>query len=167
MDEAATYELKRRTLLRGAGLTGAAVVAAPILAACGSDEPAATDTSPEPTVADEPTDGAGDDGAGGDVGYDGEADVLTATWEVPEGGGVILEDDEVVVAQPVAGEFTAFSSICTHQGCPVSEVVDGTINCACHGSQFSIEDGSVVAGPAPSPLPAVDVAVDGGFVVRA
>jgi Rieske Fe-S protein len=46
-------------------------------------------------------------------------------------------------------------------------VVDGTINCPCHGSQFSIEDGSVVAGPAPSPLPAVDVVVEGDSVVRA
>ncbi len=93
--------------------------------------------------------------------------MLVATKEVPEGGGIILSDEEVVVTQPTAGEFVAFSSICTHQGCPVSEVVDGTINCPCHGSKYAIADGSVVAGPAPSPLPPVEVAVDGKSVVRA
>lgn len=160
MDEQAKHELRRRTLLRGAGLTGAAAVAAPILAACGSDEPATTGTSPEPTVADEPTGGSG--GGNGN-----SAEVLVATAEVPEGGGVILDDAEVVVTQPVAGEFVAFSSICTHEGCPVSDIAGGTINCACHGSQFSIEDGSVVGGPAPTPLPAVEVTVDGKSVVRA
>lgn len=162
MDEAAKHDVRRRTLLRGAGLTGAAAVAAPILAACGSDEPATTGASPEPTVADEPTDGGA--GSGGD-GKD--AEVLVATADVPEGGGVILDDAEVVVTQPVAGEFVAFSSICTHQGCPVTEVANGTINCPCHGSQFSVEDGSVVGGPAPAPLPAVEVTVDGRSVVRA
>jgi Rieske Fe-S protein len=162
MDERANPEVKRRTLLRGAGLTGAAVVAAPILAACGSDEQAATDASPEPTVADEPTDGAGGDGDGSQ-----DAEVLVATADVPEGGGVILDDVEVVVTQPVAGEFVAFSSICTHQGCPVTEIANGTITCPCHGSQFSVEDGSVVGGPAPSPLPPVEVTVDGTSVVRA
>ena len=161
MDEAAKQDVRRRTLLRGAGLTGAAVVAAPILAACGSDESGTTAASPEPTVADEPTGGAGSGGDGKD------AEVLVATADVPEGGGVILDDAEVVVTQPVAGEFVAFSSICTHQGCPVTEVANGTINCPCHGSQFSVEDGTVVGGPAPSPLPAVEVTVDGTSVVRA
>jgi Rieske Fe-S protein len=93
--------------------------------------------------------------------------VLVATSDVPEGGGVILDQPQVVVTQPTAGEFVAFSSICTHQGCPVADVADGTINCNCHGSRFSVEDGSVVAGPASSPLPPIDVTVDGNSVVRA
>jgi Rieske Fe-S protein len=50
-------------------------------------------------------------------------------------------------------------------GCPVSDVSGGTINCLCHGSQYSIEDGSVVAGPAPSPLPAKPIEVDGKNIV--
>ena len=47
-------------------------------------------------------------------------------------------------------------------GCPVSNVDGGTINCNCHGSKFSIEDGSVVRGPAPSPLGEVSVSVKRG-----
>ena len=75
-----------------------------------------------------------------------------ATSEVPVGGGVILDDADYVITQPTAGEFKAFSKICTHQRCPVGSVEDGTINCPCHGSKYSIEDGSVVNPPAPDPL---------------
>jgi Rieske Fe-S protein len=56
--------------------------------------------------------------------------------------------------------YQAFSSICTHAGCPVAEVTD-SINCNCHGSKFSLTDGSVTAGPAQSPLPARTVTVQG------
>jgi Rieske Fe-S protein len=38
-------------------------------------------------------------------------------------------------------------------------VSGGTIRCPCHGSQYSIADGSVVNGPAPRPLPAKQVEV--------
>jgi Rieske Fe-S protein len=55
----------------------------------------------------------------------------------------------------------------THQGCTVSTVSDGTINCPCHGSKFSITNGSVVGGPAPSPLAAVSIKVHGTSIVRA
>ena len=65
------------------------------------------------------------------------------------------------MTQPKAGEFKAFSAICTHQGCPVSKVEGGTIDCPCHFSRFSIVDGSVKDGPAPSPLPEKQVTVTG------
>lgn len=73
----------------------------------------------------------------------------------------MFADQAVVVTQPVAGRFHAFSAICTHQGCTISEVTDDTINCPCHGSRFSSTDGSVVRGPARRPLPTVDVIVEG------
>ncbi len=82
------------------------------------------------------------------------------TADIPVGGGKIFPDAEAVVTQPTAGEFKAFSSICTHQNCPVAEVTE-TINCNCHGSKFSITDGSVVNPPAATPLPAKSVTVDG------
>ena len=59
---------------------------------------------------------------------------------------------DYVVTQPTAGQYKAFTNICTHQGCPVSAVQDGVIICPCHGSHFSITDGSAVAGPAQAPL---------------
>ena len=76
------------------------------------------------------------------------------------GGGKIFPDLQAVVTQPKAGDFKAFTSVCTHQGCTVAEVVQ-TINCNCHGSKFSITDGSVVNGPATAPLAAKKVTAKG------
>jgi Rieske Fe-S protein len=87
------------------------------------------------------------------------------------GGGVILKDVNVVVTQPEKGGFQGFSATCTHQGCTLATVAAGTINCGCHGSQFSITDGSNVAGPNGTPagsvaaLPRVTVKVKGTNVV--
>lgn len=89
---------------------------------------------------------------------------LVEAADVAVGGGVILAEANLVVTQPAQGEFRAFSATCTHQGCLVSEVADGTINCNCHRSRFAIADGSVVAGPAGGPLPETEVIVDGGTV---
>jgi Rieske Fe-S protein len=93
--------------------------------------------------------------------------VLAATADIPVGGGRVFADRDIVVTQPVAGEFTAFSATCTHQGCLVSEVADGTINCPCHGSRFAVADGAVTAGPAGRPLPGRAVRVEGDAVVLA
>ena len=151
----------RRAMLRGVVAGGAVVAGGSLLAACGSDSPegASGDPSSSPTVQGSETTKAG--------GGNGGSDVLVTTDKVPQGGGVILSDDEVVVTQPSAGQFACFSSICTHMGCEVGDVSDGTISCPCHGSQYSIDDGSVVTGPATEPLPPVDITVDGDSVVRA
>ena len=92
---------------------------------------------------------------------------LALTSDVPAGGGKILADKKIVITQPRAGSFEAFSAVCTHQGCTVSSVSGGTINCPCHGSKFSVANGSVVAGPAPSPLAAVGIKVQGTSIVKA
>lgn len=70
---------------------------------------------------------------------------LAETSEIPVGGGKIFKDEKVVVTQPKKNEFKAFSAVCTHQGCTVSKVVDGTIDCPCHGSKYRVTDGSVAA----------------------
>ena len=111
---------------------------------------------------------AGGGGAGGGgpqpAGPVGSPGPVTAkTSEIPVGGGAIFAAGQAVVTQPTAGEFKAFSSICTHAGCPVAAVTT-TINCNCHGSRYSITDGSVVNGPATVPLPARTVKVVGGSV---
>ncbi|GAB3810336.1 hypothetical protein GCM10027605_48110 [Micromonospora zhanjiangensis] len=92
---------------------------------------------------------------------------LAKTSEIPVGGGKIFGDQGVVVTQPTAGQFKGFSNICTHQNCPVSVIAGGTINCTCHNSRFSIEDGSVKGGPANKPLPAKEVKVSGENITLA
>src|SRR3954454_2146580 len=64
----------------------------------------------------------------------GSSPVMLRATEVPVGGGTIMSN--VVVTQPTAGEYKAFSAVCTHLGCLVSSVRDLKINCACHNSVF-------------------------------
>jgi Rieske Fe-S protein len=88
-----------------------------------------------------------------------------AAADVPVGGGVVLSEADYVITQPTAGDFRAFSKFCTHRQCPLASVGGGTINCMCHGGQYSMLDGSVRAGPPPEALPAVEVTVAGGWVI--
>lgn len=90
---------------------------------------------------------------------------LAETAAVPVGGGVIVGD--TVITQPTEGDFKAFSATCTHQGCAVNEVTAGEIICPCHASRFSAQDGSVLGGPAPSPLPEKQITVNGTSIVLA
>jgi Rieske Fe-S protein len=84
------------------------------------------------------------------------------------GGGVIKGDDAstaFVVTQPTAGVFKAFSGKCTHQGCKVTKVEGGMIDCPCHQSQFDIATGApTAASQAKSPLPAKTATVSGDSV---
>lgn len=71
---------------------------------------------------------------------------------------------DTVVTQPTAGVFEGFVARCTHAGCKLSTVTDGTLDCPCHGSRFGL-DGAVLRGPAVTPLAQVPVKVAGGNVV--
>ncbi len=88
------------------------------------------------------------------------AEMTAPAAAIPVGGGKIYTDEKIVITQPSAAVFEAFSAICTHQGCVVGAVTT-TIDCPCHGSKFSITDGSVVHGPATAPLPRLKASVDG------
>ena len=155
----------RRSVLRVVAVSGAG---AAVLAACGGGDdtvsagggggstsaPADEGSTPAGT----PSEAEGEDGGAGGG--------LVATADVPLGGGVVLEGKKIVVTQPKAGQFKAFTAVCTHQQCLVSSVKDNTISCPCHGSTYSAADGSVKGGPAPAPLRAVAVSVEGDEVVR-
>jgi Rieske Fe-S protein len=139
-----TLPISRRTLIMNAGLAAAALAGVSSCTNYGTgpvSEPSAAATS------EAPTGGAGN--------------ALTAmAADIPIGSGKIFPDAETVITQPKKGEFKAFNSICTHQACPVATVTD-TINCDCHGSKYSITDGSVINPPAPKPLPPKTIKVDG------
>jgi Rieske Fe-S protein len=91
--------------------------------------------------------------------------VLGAASDIPVGGGAIYTAAKVVVTQPASGQYKAFSAVCTHVGCIVNKVTNGTIDCPCHGSEFTITNGAVVTGPAPSPLPAKQIKIVDGRVI--
>ncbi|WP_432078543.1 Rieske (2Fe-2S) protein [Streptomyces sp. YPW6] len=130
---------RRRTVL-AAGAAGAAALAT----GCGSsDGGGGEDASPVPSAPGDATGGA----------------ELARTKDIPVGGGTVFKERKIVVTQPTEGDFKAFSAVCTHASCLVSTVSDGTINCPCHGSRYSITDAAVEAGPAPRPLPAEQISV--------
>lgn len=149
----------RRRLLRGATI---GALAAPLLVACAEEDsapsPAPSGTSDSPTEPEEPAATEEPDTGGGGA--------LASTSEVPEGGGIVLSQDKVVLTQPNAGEFKAFTAVCTHQGCVVASVTEGTISCGCHGSQFSAADGSVKTGPATAALAEIEISVEGDQITR-
>ncbi len=157
----------RRAMLAGAGAVGASA----LLAACGTndddgslaggDSGATNGSTPEaPTGA--PTTGGAE--ASEPAGGGGTGTKLSAASAIPVEGGKVFADQQIVVTQPAKGEYKGFTAVCTHAGCTVANVKNGTINCGCHGSQFSIEDGSVKRGPAQQPLDEVQVKVSGGSV---
>jgi Rieske Fe-S protein len=91
-----------------------------------------------------------------------EGTVLGKAADVPVGGGAVFADQKIVVTQAAKGEFKGFSAVCKHQGCIVSTVDGGTINCTSpcgHGSKYKL-DGSVANGPAAEPLDAATVSVN-------
>ncbi|WP_270889419.1 Rieske (2Fe-2S) protein [Pedococcus sp. 5OH_020] len=130
----------RRTVLGTAGLAGLGAAA---LAGCGSGQ-----------------DAAGVAGSASDAVAGAVKDAISKT-SIPVGGGKVFADAKVVVTQPTSGDFKAFSAVCTHQACVVSDVAGGTINCACHGSKYDITTGAVKNGPATAPLPEKKVSVSG------
>lgn len=132
----------RRTAIIGAGGLGAGAV---LLSACGStDGQTLTESDGRPA---EPTD-------------------MAATSDVPVGGVIqaTAKGSVVMISQPTEGAFHAFSSVCTHQGCQLKALKDKSISCPCHSSVFSLEDGSVLGGPAETPIAEFPVEVKDGRI---
>ncbi|MEY9211013.1 Rieske (2Fe-2S) protein [Thermobifida halotolerans] len=84
--------ISRRTMLAGAGATGAVALTA---GACG------TAPKPQDTL---------------------RGRVVAQTTDVPEGGGLLVVDAKLVITQPTPGEYRAFGASCTHGGCTIQEV---------------------------------------------
>ena len=95
-----------------------------------------------------------------------DSPALVALDDVPDGGGIVLGDEHVVLTRS-GDTVTGRSATCTHQGCTVGPVTDGIVTCPCHGSEFEAATGAVLTGPATQPLPAVPVEVRDGSVYLA
>ncbi|GAC1385255.1 MAG: Rieske (2Fe-2S) protein [Marmoricola sp.] len=146
VEELSDVARSRRTVLSGLAAAGIGV---PLLAACGASSSSSSSALVHQQQQQAKTGTS-------------KLTPLVKTSEVPVGGGVILHD--AVVTQPSAGEFKAFSPVCTHQGCTVAQVQNQQILCPCHGSAFSISTGAVEGGPAPSPLPTISITTKNGEV---
>ena len=79
--------------------------------------------------------------------------------DYPEGTVRFNREKKAYVIGGPGGVF-ALSAVCTHLGCITRFLSDqNVIACPCHGSRFDLE-GNVVEGPAPRPLPWLQVATD-------
>ena len=145
--------INRRRALAG---SAAVAVGVPLLAACGGQDSTSTGS-----------DGSGDSGSSPSDTGGTPGETLATAADVPVGGCFVVSGAKVVVTQPSEGDFKAFTAVCTHQGCLVETSSEGDIPCPCHGSKFSLEDGSPISGPASAPLAAVDITVDGDTITRA
>ena len=153
----------RRTVGRRRVIAAAAGLAGGVVAGC-SGSPA---VAPPPTPAlptGPPTDAQAGSAAAPPTAAGSTGTELGPASDVPVGGGRVFENLEVVVTQPVAGRFVGLTAVCTHTGCIVDKVVDGLIECPCHGSRYRL-DGTVASGPAPRALPARPVTVVDGSIV--
>ncbi|MFD7628307.1 Rieske (2Fe-2S) protein [Streptomyces sp. NPDC059851] len=145
----------RRTVLAAgavAALSGGA------LTGCGGDGEESAKTPPKgespPAGSATPTGTSAASPTGGDA-----SKTLVQASAVPVGGGTVLKAEKLVVTQPSAGTFRCFTAVCTHQGCLVNKVGNGTIDCPCHGSKYNMSDGAVVRGPATRPLAQENITV--------
>lgn len=145
-----TSDLTRRSVVQGAAAVGLGAVAVGTLAACGSSTPAPGAVSPSSS-------------AGSTTSGSAASGTTVAKADVPVGGGKVV--DQVVVTQPTAGDFKAFTAVCTHNQCLVSKIEGGNIVCTCHGSTFDAATGAVKGGLATAPLAAKTVTVSGDNLV--
>lgn len=137
--------MNRRDLIKNIAAGSVTLFVAPaVLSSCGKDDP-----DPDPNPDPDPDELIIDLN-------DSKYDSLGAA-----GGFYIAE--QVIVINTGDG-FIALSSVCTHEGCAVSyNHGNGNLPCPCHGSVFSTT-GSVLEGPAGSPLKKYDVAMEGDIL---
>jgi 3-phenylpropionate/trans-cinnamate dioxygenase ferredoxin component len=79
-----------------------------------------------------------------------------------------LADATVAVAN-VSGRLFAFDDVCTHKGCSLSkgDLEGVTVVCPCHGGQYDLASGTVLAGPPPHPVNVYPVrVVDGRLEIQ-
>ncbi|MBU6532558.1 Rieske (2Fe-2S) protein [Streptomyces sp. NPDC057245] len=105
----------------------------------------------------------GDDGAA--PARPAEPVELGADGEVTKGATKLYRDANVVVSRAGDGSLKAFSTVCTHAGCPIKKLEGTKLVCPCHGSEFDARTGEVLHAPATTPLIELPVEVKQGRIV--
>lgn len=75
----------------------------------------------------------------------------------------VVDNTPIAVAN-VGGQYYAFDEMCTHEQCSLVEegTMDGVVvTCGCHGAQFDVRTGQVLAPPALEPLRVYRLQVNG------
>ena len=90
---------------------------------------------------------------------------IIKTSEVPVGrvAAADVRGTRIAIAN-VGGTYYAFDDACTHEQCSLTDEGDlegTTVTCTCHGSQFDVRTGSVLAAPARVPVKVYPVRVQG------
>jgi nitrite reductase/ring-hydroxylating ferredoxin subunit len=86
------------------------------------------------------------------------------TKSVPTGGLAVVDvhGTRIAVAN-VGGTFYAFDDTCTHEQCSLADgdLAGTTVTCMCHGAEFNVRTGEVLAPPAPLPVKVYRTRVEG------
>jgi 3-phenylpropionate/trans-cinnamate dioxygenase ferredoxin subunit len=84
--------------------------------------------------------------------------------DVPANGMVVVDVNGARIAVAnVQGQFYAFDDECTHEQCSLAEgdLAGTTVTCMCHGAEFDVRSGAVLAPPAVVPVTVYRVRIDG------
>ncbi|MDJ0707112.1 MAG: Rieske (2Fe-2S) protein [Leptolyngbyaceae cyanobacterium MO_188.B28] len=147
--------MERRTFLKWVGVGGLASSLPVAIAACGNIA-----ASPGPESGRRP----------GTSGFSNSGYTKVGTVSALDKSGRLRKkttaSSVLVIRDPNDSDtLHAVEPICTHQGCEVSwRNREQNIFCACHGSTFD-PDGSVIRGPATSPLKSYPVKVEGNSIL--
>jgi nitrite reductase/ring-hydroxylating ferredoxin subunit len=113
------------------------------------------------------TKGVGPNQTAYDAGPDDWSEAIASDDLKPDEPAAATVGDTPVLLVRHRKHVHAIHDRCSHRGCSLAETgtLDGeTIECGCHGSRFSLRDGSVERGPATSPQPAYEVREQSGKV---
>ena len=86
------------------------------------------------------------------------------TADVPVNGMVVVDVKGVRIAVTrVRGAYYAFDDECTHEQCSLAEgdLAGTTVTCMCHGAEFDVRSGAVLAPPAVVPIRVYRTRVEG------
>ena len=162
---ALAQEVDRRTMLR-TGMTAAVIGAVTVIAGgLLARVRHASRTAGTPALSPGGPSSSGPSSSGSTSSGSTSGQVIANASDVAVGGAksfTASDGNPAWLLHPTAATFTAFSAVCTHQGCPV-QWSNGGFQCPCHGATYDAS-GQVTGGPAPSALAPIKVTVVKGQV---